>query len=116
MRVLIQRVERACVRVDDVEVGAIGLGYLLLVGVQIGDSQAQVDQAVRKLLNLRLFQDAQGKTNLNISQAGGAALVVSQFTLAANLKNGNRPSFDSAAPANLAQALYQSLADGLKNQ
>lgn len=116
MRVLIQRVERACVRVDDVEVGAIGLGYLLLVGVQIGDSQAQVDQAVRKLLNLRLFQDVQGKTNLNITQAGGAALVVSQFTLAANLKNSNRPSFDSAAPANLAQALYQSLADGLKNQ
>lgn len=116
MRVLIQRVERASVRVDDVVVGAIDRGYLLLVGIQSGDTQQQVDRAVQKLTRLRLFEDDNGKTNLTLSQVNGAALVVSQFTLAANLAKGNRPSFDTAAAPNDAQTLYAALVQGLKKQ
>ena len=116
MRVLIQRVLRASVRVDNEVVGSIGQGYLLLVGVEKGDGPAQVEQAVAKLIKLRLFEDDNGKTNLNLLQVAGQALVVSQFTLAASLKRGNRPSFDAAAAPQLAEALYLDLVQGLKNQ
>lgn len=116
MRVLIQRVLRASVQVDNEVVGSIGQGYLLLVGVEQGDSATQVEQAVAKLIKLRLFEDDNGKTNLNLLQVAGQALVVSQFTLAASLKRGNRPSFDAAAPPQLAEALYLDLVQGLKNQ
>lgn len=116
MRVLIQRVERASVRVSGEVVGTIAQGYLLLVGVQAGDTSAQVARCVGKLTKLRLFEDEHGKTNLTLSQIGGSALVVSQFTLAANLKKGNRPSFDSAAPPAIAEQLYLELAQGLEKQ
>ena len=86
MRVLIQRVLRASVHVDNEVVGSIGQGYLLLVGVEKGDGATQVEQAVAKLIKLRLFEDDNGKTNLNLLQVAGQALVVSQFTLAASLK------------------------------
>lgn len=101
---------------DNEVVGSIGQGYLLLVGVEQGDSATQVEQAVAKLIKLRLFEDDNGKTNLNLLQVAGQALVVSQFTLAASLKRGNRPSFDAAAPPQLAEALYLDLVQGLKNQ
>ena len=105
MRVLIQRVLRASVHVDNEVVGSIGQGYLLLVGVEKGDGATQVEQAVAKLIKLRLFEDDNGKTNLNLLQVGGQALVVSQFTLAASLKRGNRPGFDAAAPPQLVTLL-----------
>lgn len=114
MRILIQRVERACVRVADQEIASIGAGYLLLLGIQRGDEIDQVDKAVAKLLKLRLFEDEAGKTNLNLAQVGGSILLVSQFTLAANLSHGNRPSFDSAAAPQVAESLYLAMADGLK--
>ena len=115
MRVLIQRVLRASVQVDNEVAGSIGQGYLLLVGVEKGDGATQVEQAVAKLIKLRLFEDDNGKTNLNLLQVGGQALVVSQFTLAASLKRGNRPSFDAAAPPQLAEALLRP-GSGSKNQ
>ena len=116
MRVLIQRVERASVRVDGELIGSIAQGYLLLVGVQKGDGQPQLDASLSKLSKLRLFEDENGKTNLTLAQVGGSALVVSQFTLAASLKKGNRPSFDSAASPETARSLYLGLIDGLKKQ
>ena len=116
MRVLIQRVLRASVRVGNEVVGSIGQGHLLFVGVEKGDGPTQVEQAVAKLIKLRLFEDDNGKTNLNLLQVAGQALVVSQFTLAASLKRGNRPSFDAAAAPQLAEALYLDLVQGLKNQ
>lgn len=116
MRILIQRVERASVRVDGELVGSIAQGYLLLVGVQKGDGQPQLDASLSKLSKLRLFEDENGKTNLTLTQVGGSALVVSQFTLAASLKKGNRPSFDSAAAPETARSLYLGLIDGLKKQ
>ncbi len=116
MRILIQRVERANVRVDGELVGSIAQGYLLLVGVQKGDGQQQLDASLSKLSKLRLFEDESGKTNLTLAQVGGSALVVSQFTLAASLKKGNRPSFDSAAAPEAARSLYLELIEGLKKQ
>jgi D-tyrosyl-tRNA(Tyr) deacylase len=104
MRCCIQRVRQASVAVDGVEIGAIGPGLLALVGVQRGDGPAQADRLAEKIVRLRVFADAAGKMNLDLSATGGGLLVVSQFTLCADLA-GNRPSFTTAAPPEAARPL-----------
>jgi len=116
MRLILQRVSRAAVRVDDEVVGEIGRGLLVLAGIENGDGMSQVDRAVDKLASLRLFDDEGGRMNLDAAAAGGAFLVVSQFTLAASLAKGRRPSFDRAAPREVAQPLVESLRSGLEQR
>jgi D-tyrosyl-tRNA(Tyr) deacylase len=97
MRVVLQRVSRAEVRIDGEVVGAIGRGYLLLVGFRHGDADEQLHWMAEKIHGLRLFPDAEGKMNLPIDEVGGELLVVSQFTLYGDLRKGRRPSFVGAA-------------------
>ena len=106
MRVLLQRVSEASVAVADEVVSAVGGGLLVLLGVEAGDGEGQADTLARKVAALRIFADGEGKMNLSITQAGGSALVVSQFTLCADLSRGNRPGFSRAAPPETARALY----------
>ena len=107
MRIVIQRVNHASVKVDGETIGSIGKGYLLLLGVAEGDTKEMVDRYVKKLSTLRIFADEEGKTNLSITDVGGEVLVVSQFTLYADCKKGNRPSFTQAGDPHKANDLYQ---------
>ena len=109
MKALIQRVSRASVEVDGQTVGRIGRGLLVLVGVEKGDTDVQADKLLHKLLHYRVFSDAQGKMNLNVQQAEGELLLVSQFTLAADTQKGLRPSFSSAAPPEEGERLFNYL-------
>ena len=106
MRAVLQRVTRATVRVDGAIVGEIGAGLLILVCAMQGDGEGQADLLATKIAKLRIFKDAAGKMNLSVRDAGGAALVVSQFTLAADLR-GNRPGFSTAAAPQTGNRLYQ---------
>ena len=106
MRALLQRVSRASVTVDGSVVGEIGKGLLILICAMQGDSQAEADRLAAKIAKLRIFKDEAGKMNLSIKDAGGAALIVSQFTLGADLR-GNRPGFSYAAPPDEANRLYE---------
>jgi D-tyrosyl-tRNA(Tyr) deacylase len=114
MRVLVQRVSRATVSIDGEVTSSIGLGYLLLVGVGRGDEPAQVDRLAGKIVGLRIFRDADGKTNLAIADVGGEALVVSQFTLYADTRKGRRPSFVDAADPEEAAELVEAFAAALE--
>jgi D-tyrosyl-tRNA(Tyr) deacylase len=114
MRLLLQRVSSAGVRVDGATVGEIGRGLLVLVGVERGDGESEAGAAAAKLATLRVFEDDAGKMNLDARAAGGAFLVVSQFTLAGSLARGRRPSFDGAAPPAEAEALVGTLTDALR--
>ena len=114
MRVLMQRVSRASVSVDGEVRSSIGLGYLLLVGVGRGDEAAQVDRLADKIVGLRSFRDADGKTNLAIADVNGEALVVSQFTLYADTRKGRRPSFVYAADPEEAAELVEAFAAALE--
>ena len=107
MKALIQRVSHAQVDVAKITVGQIGPGLLVLLGVDREDDQAKADQLLHKVINYRIFSDADDKMNLNVQQAGGSLLVVSQFTLSASTKKGMRPSFTSAAAPALAEELYE---------
>ena len=107
MRALIQRVSRASVTVDEQVVGEIGRGLLVLLGVGLGDGEAQVKTVVDKIVHLRIFEDDEGKMNRSILEVGGQVLVVSQFTLYADVRKGRRPSFTSAAPPSLAEPLVE---------
>lgn len=107
MRFVIQRVSEASVTVDGKIVGQIGKGFMVLVGVAQTDTQAIADKLVRKMVGLRIFEDAQGKTNLSLADVGGAVLMVSQFTLYADCKRGNRPGFSYAGKPEQANALYE---------
>lgn len=111
MKALIQRVSRASVEVEAQTVGAIEHGLLALVGVEKGDSEAHADKLLHKLLHYRVFSDAAGKMNLNVQQAGGGLLLVSQFTLAADTQKGLRPSFSSAAPPAEGERLFHYLVE-----
>jgi D-tyrosyl-tRNA(Tyr) deacylase len=115
MRLLLQRVSSATVRVAGETVGAIARGLLVLAGVERGDGEAEARAAVAKLATLRIFEDDAGKMNLAARDAGGAFLVVSQFTLAGSLARGRRPSFDGAAPPAEAAALVEAIVDGLRS-
>ena len=106
MRVVLQRVSSASVTVDDQELGAIAQGYMLLVEIQDADTEAELDYLVRKITGLRVFEDEAGKMNLSIQDVGGSILSISQFTLYADTRRGNRPSFtDAGAPA-YAEKMY----------
>ena len=107
MKALIQRVSQAKVEVDNQITGQIGPGLLVLLGVDREDDQAKADQLLHKVLHYRIFSDTEGKMNLNVQQAEGSLLVVSQFTLSASTKKGMRPSFTSAAAPVLAEQLYE---------
>lgn len=113
MRAVLQRVTRAAVEVEGQPVGRIAHGLLVLLGVARDDEPADVRWMVEKLATLRIFPDAQGKMNLDIVAAGGALLVVSQFTLLGDTAKGRRPGFDRAAPPEVAQALYEEVVAGL---
>jgi len=107
MRVVIQRVSRACVRVEGQAVGEIGIGLLVLAGFAPGDGEAELDWMARKIKGLRLFRDADGLMNRDVSDAEGSLLIVSQFTLYGDASKGRRPSFIHAAPPAEAELLYQ---------
>jgi D-tyrosyl-tRNA(Tyr) deacylase len=114
MRLILQRVRSASVRVEGETVGAIGPGLLVLAGVEQGDTEVQAEEAAEKLSGLRVFEDADGKMNLDAAAAGAAYLVVSQFTLAGSLDRGRRPSFDRAAPPAEAARLLELLVERLR--
>lgn len=107
MRFLIQRVNHASVTVDDIEVGKIGKGLLVFVGVFEEDTEEVADKLIRKLLGLRIFADENGKTNLSLTDVKGELLIVSQFTLCADCRKGNRPSFTKAGNPDKANKLYE---------
>ena len=107
MKFVLQRVLNAKVDIDGKTVGEIGKGYLLLVGVSNDDNKEIADKMIEKVAKLRIFEDSEGKTNLNIAQVEGEILVVSQFTLYADCKKGNRPSFINAGSPALAEELYE---------
>ncbi|NNF78236.1 MAG: D-tyrosyl-tRNA(Tyr) deacylase [Rhizobiales bacterium] len=111
MRCLIQRVSRADVKVDGETIGEIGQGLLILVCAVQGDEDAQAVQLAKKVTSLRIFADENGKMNRSLLDIGGQALIVSQFTLAADTSRGNRPGFSSAAPPDLGNQLYERFAD-----
>jgi D-tyrosyl-tRNA(Tyr) deacylase len=107
MIALVQRVSRAEVCVDDVCIGAIGHGLLVFVCAEPDDTESLADRLVAKLLKLRIFSDAVGKMNLSVADVQGGVLIVSQFTLAADVSGGNRPSFTGAAGPELGRRLYE---------
>lgn len=107
MRFIVQRVKEACVTVDNQITGQIGCGYLVLVGIKDSDDETIADKMLDKLLKLRIFRDENGKTNCSITDVGGELLIVSQFTLYADCRKGNRPSFTSAGSAEHANDLYE---------
>jgi D-tyrosyl-tRNA(Tyr) deacylase len=107
VRALVQRVSEASVTVGGEEVARIGQGLLVLLGVRSGDGPEEADRLARKLLALRVFEDAEGKMNLSVGDVGGEVLCVSQFTLYGDARKGNRPSFIEAAPPELAEPLYE---------
>ncbi len=116
MRAVIQRVERAQVTVDGTVVGRIGQGLAVLLGVGGEDTSDDVEYLKRKLLQLRIFPDREGKMNLSIGEVEGEILLVSQFTLYGDCRKGARPSFSRSAPAAVAQALYRALIDSLSSE
>ena len=109
MRLVVQRVLQAEVQVDGQSIGKIGRGFLVLVGVGKDDTKEIADKYLKKLLGLRIFEDENGKTNLSLKDVSGELLLVSQFTLYANCKKGNRPSFIEAGEPDKAEALYESM-------
>lgn len=107
MRIVLQRVRRGAVSVDGQVIGAIDRGFLLLLGVSNQDTEQIADKMIDKVCKLRIFQDGAGKTNLSLADVGGELLVVSQFTLYADCRKGNRPSFTGAGAPDLAEHLYE---------
>jgi len=114
MRIVIQRVKQASVSVDSQLVGQIERGFLVLLGIAGTDSHAQADRLIKKLIELRIFDDKQGKMNLSALEVGAQILVVSQFTLYGNCDKGRRPSFDEAAEPKKAEELYDYFVEELK--
>ena len=116
MRAVIQRVSRAQVTVDSTVRGAIKNGLLVLLGVAADDGDADLAYLAEKTAGLRIFEDGAGKMNRSVEDAGGALLVVSQFTLFGDVRRGRRPSFDNAAPPQMADALYQRYVELLRGK
>jgi D-aminoacyl-tRNA deacylase len=116
VRALVQRVSEASVTVDGNEISRIGPGLLVLLGVRRGDTEADADRIAAKLLALRIFEDADGKMNLNVGDAGGEILCVSQFTLYGDTRKGNRPGFVDAAPPEEAEPVYERVREALGAQ
>ena len=116
MRFVIQRVSEASVTVEDKVVGEIGKGFLVLIGVAEEDTRDIADKLIKKLIGLRIFEDEEGKTNLSLADVGGSLLLVSQFTLYANCKQGNRPSFIEAGNPQKAEELYEYIIEKCREQ
>ena len=114
MKIVLQRVSEAHVSVDGARVGEIGGGYVLLLGICEGDTKVKADQLLAKISKLRIFTDENGKTNLSISDVSGEVLVISQFTLYADCRKGNRPSFTDAAKPESAEEIYDYFTDAAK--
>lgn len=113
MRAVVQRVKRASVAVNGAVKGEIGKGLLVYAGVQKGDTAIDLEYIAAKILGLRIFEDPEGKMNLDILEAGGEVLLISQFTLAGDCRKGRRPSFDGAESPNAARLLYDELRERL---
>ena len=107
MKIVLQRVKEASVSINGVTTASINSGYLLLLGISSNDTYAQADQLCAKISNLRIFADENGKTNINIKDIKGEVLIVSQFTLYADCRKGNRPSFTDAATPAFAEEIYE---------
>ena len=116
MKFVIQRVTHADVVVDGNEIGRIGKGFMVLIGVSKEDDKAIADKMVYKMIKLRIFEDENGKTNLSLDDVGGELLLISQFTLYANCKKGNRPSFIDAGAPDEANALYEYIIERCKER
>lgn len=116
MKLVIQRVKHASVTVDGNVTGKIGKGFLVLIGIANSDTKEIADQYLKKLLNLRIFEDENGKTNLSLKDVNGELLLVSQFTLYADCRKGNRPSFINAGAPDMAEALYEYMIEACKKE
>ena len=116
MRAVIQRVEKASVTVEGTEVGAISRGVVVLLAIEEGDGEPDLNFLERKILNLRIFEDQQGKMNRSLQEVKGELLVVSQFTLYGDCRKGNRPSYSRAAPPAEAEKLYRKLIERIRLQ
>lgn len=116
MRAVVQRVSQASVKVEEQIVGAIERGLLVLLGIGVDDTQADVDYLAEKIVGLRIFEDPAGKMNLSLADVGGAMLVVSQFTLWGDCRKGKRPGFTDAAPPETAVLLYEAFVAAVTKQ
>lgn len=116
MKLVIQRVTHASVTVDNNVIGKIGKGYMVLIGVSDTDTKEIADKMLDKMIKLRIFEDEKGKTNLSLADVGGELLLISQFTLYANCKKGNRPSFIEAGSPDHANALYEYIIEKCKER
>lgn len=116
MKLVIQRVTHASVTVDNKVIGKIGKGYMVLIGVSDTDTEEIADKMLDKMIKLRIFEDENGKTNLSLADVGGELLLISQFTLYANCKKGNRPSFIEAGSPDHANALYEYIIEKCKER
>ena len=116
MKILLQRVSSGRVTVDGACAGEVGLGYVALIGVKTGDTEADARHLAHKTVNLRVFPDTSGKMNLSVQDIGGAVLAISQFTLYADTRKGNRPGFTDAAEPESARALYEAYVDALRRE
>ena len=116
MKFVIQRVTHAEVAVEGEVIGKIGKGFMVLIGVAQDDTRVIADKMVKKLTGLRIFEDENGKTNLSLDQVGGELLLISQFTLYANCKKGNRPSFIEAGKPDMAEKMYEYIISRCKEQ
>lgn len=114
MKLVIQRVSSAAVRVEGETVGSIGLGLMVLVGLEKSDGEVEVEKAARRLATLRVFEDDQGKMNRGLDEVSGKVLAVSQFTLAGSIRKGRRPSFDGAMPGSEAEPFFDRFVEHLR--
>ena len=116
MKFVIQKVSEASVHVEGECIGRINRGFLVFVGIGREDTKETADQYIKKMVNLRIFTDAEGKTNLSLADVGGEVLLISQFTLYANCRKGNRPSFVGAGEPQMAEALYEYIIETTREQ
>ena len=116
MKFVIQRVNNASVSVEGNIIGAIDKGFMVLIGIGKEDTKKEADRLVDKMLKMRIFDDAEGKTNLSLADVNGSLLLISQFTLYADCRKGNRPSFTNAAPPQQAEELYEYIISKCKEQ
>lgn len=116
MKAVIQRVSQACVVVDGETVGRIGAGTVVLLAVERGDSEADASWLAKKIVELRMFSDSDGKMNRSLKETGGSLLAISQFTLAGSCEKGRRPSFVDAAPPDVGNSLYEYFVNQVKRQ